>query len=112
MELWTLWTHALEASLSLFALNFGLNILLIPGYGITGAAAASLAGSLLLTVLLARFSASLSSGRGTRKSSLVPTSELDRPCTGPSGSLFEEYVQDVQCSVGVTVHGGAHACRC
>lgn len=39
-----------------FALNFGLNILLIPGYGITGAAAASLAGSVLLTLLLARFS--------------------------------------------------------
>ncbi|MFA6433236.1 MAG: oligosaccharide flippase family protein [Elusimicrobiales bacterium] len=38
-------------------LNLGLNILLIPGYGITGAALASLAGSILLTVVIARLAA-------------------------------------------------------
>ncbi|OIO01009.1 MAG: hypothetical protein COX65_09235 [Elusimicrobia bacterium CG_4_10_14_0_2_um_filter_56_8] len=38
-----------------FVVNLTLNILLIPGYGITGAAAASLASSILLTLLAARF---------------------------------------------------------
>lgn len=47
----------LAANAAAFALNFSLNIILIPGYGITGAGLASLSGSALLTALLMRFSA-------------------------------------------------------
>ena len=49
---------ALLANVLAFILVFSLDLLLIPRYGITGAGAASLAGSLLLTLLVVRYASS------------------------------------------------------